>query len=168
LARPFDASSHRQVEEDDGGEDEEAALLSLHRWVLLFSSANAETAPYAFISLRHAVLKEVDPITRRLVFASRHENSWPPVAASDDEWLELCLLLGDGRFQSLEAPQLELRLVAGTDFDTWATRLGEVCYDDGTLRGLSGKTTDLKLPALLSTNWPDEPLQVPPVDDESL
>lgn len=162
LAQPFDA------DEPDPRREEEVAWLSLHQWMLLLSSDtadNASSTPYAFVSLRHAVLKEVDATSRRLVLASHSDTGWPHTTAGEEDWLELCLLLGDGRFQPLEAPQLELRLDKAADFDAWAAHLGELCYDDSSLRQPGNKPADLKIPAFLNSNWPEEPsaLQVPPM-----
>merc|ERR1712087_734158 len=99
------------------------------------------------------------------VLASHSDTGWPHVAAGEDDWLELCLLLGDGRFQPLEAPQLELRLDKAADFDAWAAHLGELCYDDPSSRQQGNKAVDLKLPAFLNSSWPEAPsdMQVPPM-----
>mmetsp|Transcript_96446 Transcript_96446/g.281861 ORF Transcript_96446/g.281861 Transcript_96446/m.281861 type:complete len:726 (+) Transcript_96446:178-2355(+) len=165
FAQPFDAEGAA------GGraEEEEEAWLSLHQWILLLSSTTADrSTPYAFVSLRRAVLKEVDAASRRLVLVSHSDSNWPPVGTADEEWLELVLLLGDGRFQPMEAPRLELRLGKAADFDAWAAHLGELCYDDPHLWNHGSKTADKRLPALLNANWPDEPtsLHVPPFPGE--
>jgi len=171
ISRPFDAGQNSGCDEP--------AWLSLHQWILLLSSATAEAPPYAFVSLRRTILKEVDSENRRLVLASRSDSGWPPAAASEDEWLELCLLLDDGRFQQLEAPQLELKLGKAADFNSWVARLRQVCCDGHTLRGPranNGPSTiappdnggaDLQMPPL-SVSGPDEPavLQVPPLPGE--
>jgi hypothetical protein len=113
----------------------EATWLSLHSSLLLLSSgAAAEAPPYAFVSLRHAVLKETNAATRRILLRSRADPTWPPLASGEEDWLELCLLLGDGRFQPMEAPYLELQLAADEDFHTWSAHLGELCHEDPLLR----------------------------------
>lgn len=121
----------------DGGPNGkgEATWLSLHPSLLLLSSgAAADAPPYAFVSLRHAVLKETNADTRRILLRSRADPTWPPLASGEEDWLELCLLLGDGRFQPLEAPYLELQMVADHDFQIWSTHLGELCHEDPLLR----------------------------------
>jgi len=121
----------------DGGPNGkgEATWLSLHPSLLLLSSgATADAPPYAFVSLRHAVLKETNADTRRILLRSRADPTWPPLASGEEDWLELCLLLGDGRFQPLEAPYLELQMVADHDFQIWSTHLGELCHEDPLLR----------------------------------
>uniref|UniRef100_A0A7S4R684 SEC7 domain-containing protein n=1 Tax=Alexandrium monilatum TaxID=311494 RepID=A0A7S4R684_9DINO len=161
YAQPFDSESAGLGGKVDG---EEEAWLSLHQWILLISSSTPDSTPYAFVSLRHAILREVDAAARRLVLVSHSDSNWPPIGMADDEWLELFLLLGDGRFQPMEAPRLELRLGKAADFDAWAAHLGELCYDDPHLWSQGARTADKRLPALLNANWPEEPttLHVPP------
>lgn len=108
----------------------EATWVSLHARLLLLSSGAVGAPPYAFVSLRHALLKEADIHTRRIILTSRSDGTWPPAATGDEYWLELCLLLGDGRFQPMEAPLLELRMTADHDFEAWAAHFGEICRDD--------------------------------------
>lgn len=164
FAQPFDS------DEPCRAEDEDAAWLALHKWILLLFSSTADPTPYAFVSLRHATLKEVDAAAKRLTLVSHSEASWPPAQSSDTEWLELFLLLGDGRFQPLEAPHLELRLSQTEDFDIWAARLRDVCCEDPLVwvQGAGSKTVDMRLPQLLSNNWTDEPssLRVPSLTGE--
>merc|ERR1712217_404403 len=106
---------------------------SLHQWILFFSPKDTNSAPYAFVSLRHTAVKELDSASKRIVLASTTDTGWP-LRTSDDGWLELCLLLGDGRFQPLEAPQLELRLGQAANFDAWASHLVQICHDEKTPR----------------------------------
>jgi len=101
---------------------------------MLLSTGNSEVPPYAFVSLRHAIFKETDSTSRRIILTSKSDGAWPTLASGEEEWLELCLLLGDGRFQTLEAPQLELRLTTDSDFNAWKTRLAEMCCEDPLLR----------------------------------
>jgi len=144
-------------------EGEEVAWLSLHRWLLLFSPPSGgasarprpcdgppKAPPYAFASLRRAALKEVDPVRRRLVLAGYTDPSLPRVLAQDDRWLELTLLLGDGRFQCMEAPCLELTLERQEDFEAWAAHLQALC-DEG--RGAGHPTG----PRLSSSSKPRAP-----------
>lgn len=132
---------------DGAGSDvgEEVAWLSLHRWLLFFEAApeagteGADTSlaspasrppPYAFMSLRRTVLRVVDAASCRLVLASRSDTkSHLRTNAKCDEWLDLCLLLADGRFQPLEAPRLQLRFDERGVFEAWAARLAEACQD---------------------------------------
>lgn len=112
----------------------EATWVSLHTSLLLLSTGASDAPPYAFVSLRQAIIKETDAVNLRIVLTSRSDASWPPLASGEEEWLELCLLLGDGRFQPLEAPYLELRLSADHDYHAWTARLSELCCDDPLLR----------------------------------
>lgn len=130
--------------DDEGGE--ELAWLSLHRWFLFFAAtppgeaaaAGASAAgcgrpaPYGFVSLRRAALRVTDPEGRRLVLGSRAEAQEKAVgtAVNCDEWLELCLLLSDGRFQPMEAPRLQLRFQEAAAFEAWAAIIGEACADN--------------------------------------
>mmetsp|Transcript_12604 Transcript_12604/g.21917 ORF Transcript_12604/g.21917 Transcript_12604/m.21917 type:complete len:658 (-) Transcript_12604:165-2138(-) len=128
LACPFDAGSTKPCCE--------AAWLCLHKTLLLFAQNNAsKTPPYAFISVRHTIVRETEASARRLVLAARPdpdkpELQWPPLVNGDDEWLELCLLLGDGRFQPLEAPSLELRFSTDREYDEWVARLWSAIRSD--------------------------------------
>lgn len=117
----------------------EMTWLSLHQSLLFLSCDKVDTPPYAFVSLRHAALKEVDASQRQLLLTARPDSVWPPLPAAEEEWLELCILLSDGRFQPLEAPHLELRLTSDHDFNAWSAQLGELCYDDSLTRALPSK-----------------------------
>lgn len=146
LSHPFDAKGTNETVVGGG----EAAWLSLHKWILLLSSATSDVIPYAFVSLRQAIIKESEPVTRRVVLASRTESNWSPLAVSEDEWLDLCLLLGDGRFQALEAPLLELKFTSDSDFQSWSLRLGDLCHDDQSQRSPVPKAGDQKLPTFIT------------------
>eukprot|EP00443_Scrippsiella_acuminata_P114641 CAMPEP_0115580218 /NCGR_PEP_ID=MMETSP0272-20121206/4506_1 /TAXON_ID=71861 /ORGANISM="Scrippsiella trochoidea, Strain CCMP3099" /LENGTH=223 /DNA_ID=CAMNT_0003015117 /DNA_START=62 /DNA_END=730 /DNA_ORIENTATION=+ len=120
---------------------EEPAWLSLHRWFLFFAptaeasggaSGERPAPPYGFISLRRTALRVADAQGRRLVLASRGESQpLPPVgnAVNCDDWLEMCLLLADGRFQPMEAPRLQLRFEEAAAYEAWAAIIGEACAD---------------------------------------
>jgi len=107
----------------------EAAWLSLRGWILLLSTVTDDVTPYGFVSLRHALIKEADPGARRIVLGNRSDHTWQPLANGDEDWLDLCLLLGDGRFQAMEAPELEIRCSKMTDYEQWKICLEEVCSD---------------------------------------
>mmetsp|Transcript_40775 Transcript_40775/g.75831 ORF Transcript_40775/g.75831 Transcript_40775/m.75831 type:complete len:705 (+) Transcript_40775:115-2229(+) len=134
----------------------EMTWLSLHQSLLFLSCDKVDYPPYAFVSLRHAALKEVDASQRQLVLTSRPDSVWPPLPSVEEEWLELCILLSDGRFQPLEAPHLELRLTSDHDFHAWAARLGELCYDDPLLRTPVSKASSLSREVNLASRIPDE------------
>jgi len=116
--------------------------LSLHRWFLFFAptaeasggaSGERPAPPYGFISLRRTALRVADAQGRRLVLASRGESQpLPPVgnAVNCDDWLEMCLLLADGRFQPMEAPRLQLRFEEAAAYEAWAAIIGEACADN--------------------------------------
>lgn len=132
FAQPFDAGGTGRLEE-------EMTWLRLHHW-LLFLASTEETAPFAFVSLKKAALLRADARVLQIVLARRVEGEWP-TAMVDDDWLELCLLLGDGRFQVLEAPELVMRFNDPADFQTWAAYLKEICSEDSERRRAA-----LKLP----------------------
>jgi len=138
----------------------EAAWLVLHQTLLAFTSGNnSEYAPYAFVSLRHVVLREASAESRTLVMTGRSEQSWQGEPGSEDPcWLEFCLLLGDGRFQSLEAPHLELRFENFADFKAWSAALSDVCYDDPGLR--QPKQVDMQMPAFDGSTLADDPVEL--------
>lgn len=132
FAQPFDAGGTGRLEE-------EMTWLRLHQW-LLFLASTEETAPFAFVSLKKAALLRADARVLQILLARRVEGEWP-TAMVDDDWLELCLLLGDGRFQVLEAPELVMRFNDPADFQTWAAYLKEICSEDSERRRAA-----LKLP----------------------
>jgi len=105
----------------------EVTWLSLRRWILLLYAHSSDSAPYGFVPLRHAFVREKDADEMRLVIANRMSATWSPVVTGGDDWLDLCLLLGDGRFQMLEAPYLELSFEDSFEFETWVSKLQEAC-----------------------------------------
>lgn len=119
----------RSARDDSAGG--ELAWVGLYGWTLLLSSASSDTTPYAFVSLKQAVVKDSSPSAKRIVLANRSESSWSPLGASEDDWLDLCLLLGDGRFQALEAPLLDLRFTNENEYKSWSAQLGDVCGEEG-------------------------------------
>eukprot|EP00929_Paragymnodinium_shiwhaense_P004142 TRINITY_DN10486_c0_g1_i2.p1 TRINITY_DN10486_c0_g1~~TRINITY_DN10486_c0_g1_i2.p1 ORF type:complete len:758 (+),score=162.32 TRINITY_DN10486_c0_g1_i2:181-2454(+) len=153
----------------------EAAWLSLHGWMLLLSTATEDNTTYAFVSLRHAMIREADPHAGRLVITSRPEATWPPLVHNEDGWLDLCLLLSDGRFQAMEAPELEIRFSRQSDFAAWRKQLEEICKEPpppgAALMAQAGKTLklpslapkDLKLPDILLDDSMTDDILVPAV-----
>jgi len=116
---------------------EEFAWVSLHRWYLFFSPGPGEKRiPYAFMSLKRIELRVIDTQQRRLILTSVAPKAKPAdvaggggAAAISDEWLDMCLLLADGRFQQLEAPRLQLRFPDIATFDLWVALLSEAAAD---------------------------------------
>lgn len=143
-----------RAEVSDAFDDGEAAWLSLHRCLLFFAHTN-EAPPYAFVSLRQASIREVDTVGRRIVLARKQDPS-RGTEAEEAGWLQLCLLLGDGRFQPLEAPFLELRWTGSTDFDMWSAQLGELCFDHSHLHAPALKAAAEMVSSYLDNGgWPD-------------
>ncbi|CAJ1388078.1 unnamed protein product [Effrenium voratum] len=140
FSQPFDAGGSGRL-------DEEVTWLRLHQWLLLLASAE-NAAPFAFVSLKKAALIRADARVLQIVLARRVEGEWP-AAMVDDDWLELCLLLGDGRFQLLEAPELVMRFDDEAEFQRWASYLRELCSEDGDRRRAA-----LKVPPVLVASVP--------------
>jgi len=116
-------------------ESEERAWVAIHQSVLLLApSPNA--LPYGFVSLSQAVVARADGPSGQLSLKGRATKHSP--TSSDKEvrsaekstWVELCLLLSDGRYQLLEAPKLDIR-ISSTEFDSWAKQLRERCVSTG-------------------------------------
>lgn len=148
-------TSMRRLEQGD--RCGEAAWLVLHQTLLAFTSGNnSEYAPYAFVSLRHVILREASAESKTIVMTGRSEQSWQSEPGSENSCF--CLLLGDGRFQSLEAPHIELRFESLADFKAWSAALSEVCYDDPGLR--QPKQVDMKMPAFDGTTPAVDPVEL--------
>jgi len=124
MSQPFDAGGGTSA----GHFDEEMTWLRLYQWLLLLAPNAPDSVPFAFVSLKRATLLKTDPEIRQIVLVSRVDTEWAGMA--DDDWLELCLMLEDGRFQALEAPELVLRFTEDADFLRWVTFLREVCSED--------------------------------------
>merc|ERR1712083_80014 len=118
-----------------GDENEERAWMAIYQSTLLLAPA-PNALPYAFVSLPQAVLTGNDSATGHMTLtgrearagskASQDKEQQSPRSPDRASWLEMCLLLTDGRYQLLEAPQLEIR-IASTEFDSWAQHLRERC-----------------------------------------
>eukprot|EP00930_Biecheleria_cincta_P099591 TRINITY_DN91212_c0_g1_i1.p1 TRINITY_DN91212_c0_g1~~TRINITY_DN91212_c0_g1_i1.p1 ORF type:complete len:728 (-),score=127.20 TRINITY_DN91212_c0_g1_i1:35-2218(-) len=137
VSQPFDAGGGSSA----GCFDEEMYWLRLYQWLLLLAPNAPDSLPFAFVSLKRATLLRTDPEIRQIVIASRVDTEWAGMA--DDDWLELCLMLEDGRFQALEAPELVLRFTEDADFLRWVAFLREVCSDDAQRRQAALKSTNL-------------------------
>jgi len=142
---------------DEGGE---LVWLSLRFSALLFlSSGPVEGAPYAFIRMQDAVIRDVNDQNRHLILAgkpksgSKAENSSGapkdmaggaavlsrlPFGDSARLPLPLCFLLADGCFQQFEALWLELQFNTDEELELWTRVLGDAC--NGKRRDNSGET----------------------------
>mmetsp|Transcript_30650 Transcript_30650/g.101969 ORF Transcript_30650/g.101969 Transcript_30650/m.101969 type:complete len:235 (+) Transcript_30650:69-773(+) len=127
------------------GPQEDRAWIQIQDSVLLIAQA-PDRAPYGFVSLTSAALQSTDRSSGFIALSGREPvclSSAPPDDAdalfgdplsrgSEGDgscaWIELTLLLHDGRYQVLEAPQLELR-AAGAEFDAWASALAVACAE---------------------------------------
>lgn len=135
----------------------EAVWLTLQYSLFLFLWASpSEPAPYAFIRLQDAVLRDVDYTAQHLVLAGRpkgraelekeaedfakrssgedgpldphSQTASRPLPFGDPRLpLPLCFLLADGRFQPFEALWLEIQFNIDEDLETWARELGAAC-----------------------------------------
>jgi len=143
---PVGQTPSRHQPRDEGGE---AVWLSLRFSALLFlSSGPNEVAPYAFIRMQDAVIRDVNHQNRHLILAgrpksrSKAENSSGaskdtaggsavlsrlPFGDSARLPLPLCFLLADGRFQQFEALWLELQFNTDEELELWARELGDAC-----------------------------------------
>lgn len=156
---------------EQGDRNGETTWLMLHQSLLLLSSEQGpDCTPYGFASLRHVVLRRANAESKTIVLTGRSEPSWQTPDCSNDDpgWLELCLLLGDGRFQCLEAPELELRLRSDSDFEAWTDALRDVCYDNGGLH--KATKADMRMPPFNVSTLEDDivDLQVPAEPSEPI
>ena len=93
--------------------EDELTWLSIHSPILLLGTSQKGTSPFAFETLQHLVVKEVE------LSPGCEEGA----RAREQESTALCLLLADGRFQVLEAEHLELRFDDAGVCSEWATAL---------------------------------------------
>mmetsp|Transcript_34809 Transcript_34809/g.100028 ORF Transcript_34809/g.100028 Transcript_34809/m.100028 type:complete len:789 (-) Transcript_34809:74-2440(-) len=123
----------------------EAVWLTLRCSLILFlATSPCDAAPYAFMRLTDAVLRDVDRSSRQLVLAGRLRRlgpsskpnaegaaleAWTPFGDIARHPLELCFLLRDGRFQSFAALWLELRFGTDEDLELWLAAFGAVCRE---------------------------------------
>mmetsp|Transcript_43082 Transcript_43082/g.125345 ORF Transcript_43082/g.125345 Transcript_43082/m.125345 type:complete len:681 (-) Transcript_43082:35-2077(-) len=102
--------------------------LVAHPSIILLACA-PDGPPYAFLSLCQSSYGQADAKTGKIALHGRPRSRRAAAVRGEGDnetWLELILLLSDGRFQLLEAPLLELR-VAGADFDAWTDLLKMHC-----------------------------------------
>lgn len=149
--QPQPSLAQRPKADDEGSG--EAVWLSLRFSFLLFLSASpSDPAPYAYVRLQDAVLRDINHQTRQIVLVGSingsvnrqgavHEgedvekyvlarplgNGAAPLNDPARLPLPLCFLLADGRFQPFEAQFLELRFHTDEDLDMWARELGMAC-----------------------------------------
>lgn len=166
---------------------EEAVWLSLQSDLVLFLSTTPDdAAPYAFVRLQDAVLREVSRAHQHLILAGRLKTprtgaAGPvePILPFGDDGrhpLTLCFLLADGRFQPFEALWLELAFKTQDEVELWAKALGTAANrptnpveeslapsppEGPCVRlGLNGAS------ALARLRSPSEPRVNPPMDDD--
>eukprot|EP00930_Biecheleria_cincta_P099491 TRINITY_DN91114_c0_g1_i1.p1 TRINITY_DN91114_c0_g1~~TRINITY_DN91114_c0_g1_i1.p1 ORF type:complete len:766 (+),score=127.16 TRINITY_DN91114_c0_g1_i1:37-2334(+) len=141
------------------GEWGEAVWLTLrHKKWLFLSAAPQDPAPYAFIRLRDAVLRDVSYEGRSLIVAGRKrieevdldaERIVGPFGDTTRHSLPLCFLLADGRFQPFEALWLELQFASSDELQMWAGVLGSVGGDVPSMAdvtSLANVSSSLKVP----------------------
>lgn len=119
VTEPPQASNAMPVLDDN----EERAWMSLHSSVLLLAPAPDEL-PYAFVPLTQVTHQALDATTGHFSLTGKSVTHAPMLKESKPtmNFLELCLLLHDGRYQLLEAPQLDIR-VAATEYESWVAHL---------------------------------------------
>ncbi|CAE8647644.1 unnamed protein product, partial [Polarella glacialis] len=115
----------------------EAVWLTLrfNQWLFL-SSSPTDPAPFAFIWLKEAAVREVNPLGRHLILAGRRKSGdattrtidgsisgMSPFGDSERLPLPLCFLLADGRFQAFDALWLELQFNTDKELETWVDQL---------------------------------------------
>lgn len=111
----------------------EAVWMCLkHKAWLFLSTAPEDSAPYAFIRLQEAVLRETDFQERSLVLAGRKKlgGDGGPFGDGGRFPLQLCFLLADGRFQLFEAVWLQLQFPSDEELQSWSSALSLACSDD--------------------------------------
>ena len=89
--------------------EDELTWLSIHSSILLLGTSQKGTSPFAFVTLQHVVVKEVDLAACCIVLVSSLQAVKKVLVPGEQESIALCLLLADGRFQVLEAKCVERR-----------------------------------------------------------
>mmetsp|Transcript_54459 Transcript_54459/g.100687 ORF Transcript_54459/g.100687 Transcript_54459/m.100687 type:complete len:740 (+) Transcript_54459:62-2281(+) len=122
-------SEPRTVQQLSRGQHGEAAWVTVTcMFLFLWNGNGPDAAPYAMVWLKHIMVRSVDLEARRVVLGSR-PNKHSLGVPGEDEWMEVVLLLADGRFQPLEAPELVLRFDSTEITKLWADRLEEICVE---------------------------------------
>jgi len=122
-------ANQRTVQQLSRGQLGEAAWVTVTcMFLFLWTGNGPDAAPYAMVWLRHVMVKSIDLDMRRIVLGSR-PNKHTLGVPGDDEWMEVVLLLADGRFQPLEAPELVLRFESCEVAKMWAERLEEMLVE---------------------------------------
>jgi len=149
LAQPV----HKDAPLDECGDDEDIVWASVCSWALFLAHEPGDAPPFAFVWLPHCVLHGADAAKRCLVLRSRPASPQNFQGSGGSDWVDMCLLLGDGRFQPLEAPRLVLRCPTQADYDAWAERLSEACSPAG-VQPHGPKVGGARQPMSLDTAWP--------------
>jgi len=109
----------------------ESAWLRLHKELLILSSnSDTNAAPYAFICLKNAVVKDVDANGLKLVLGGETRAEDSADFAVDDA-LEVCLLMRDARFQQLQLETLEIVFDKLQNFVAWRDGLVKISARSG-------------------------------------
>eukprot|EP00747_Dinoflagellata_sp_TGD_P091463 gnl/TRDRNA2_/TRDRNA2_165062_c1_seq1.p1 gnl/TRDRNA2_/TRDRNA2_165062_c1~~gnl/TRDRNA2_/TRDRNA2_165062_c1_seq1.p1 ORF type:complete len:666 (+),score=112.35 gnl/TRDRNA2_/TRDRNA2_165062_c1_seq1:128-1999(+) len=126
FAVPIDANANSATSGQLYGE---MVWLALCRSLLLISSGPL-AAPYAMVYLHQTKLRAIDPSMRRVHIASQRSKGQNDGGPDRGGWLELCLLLGDARFQRLEVPELLIQFESDAEFEGWSKHLREICRSE--------------------------------------
>eukprot|EP00933_Yihiella_yeosuensis_P006423 TRINITY_DN111118_c0_g1_i1.p1 TRINITY_DN111118_c0_g1~~TRINITY_DN111118_c0_g1_i1.p1 ORF type:complete len:668 (-),score=131.65 TRINITY_DN111118_c0_g1_i1:111-2114(-) len=110
---------------------DEDICLRLYQWLLLLSTPESGVAPFAFISLKGCQLVGADADDQKLTIKAKEAGA---AALPGTKFVELCLILRDGRFQLLEAPELVLRFNEQKDYNRWVSHLADLCCEDQSRR----------------------------------
>mmetsp|Transcript_2552 Transcript_2552/g.7586 ORF Transcript_2552/g.7586 Transcript_2552/m.7586 type:complete len:749 (-) Transcript_2552:50-2296(-) len=154
-------------------DDGEAVWLSLRMSLFLFlSTSPTDAAPYAFVRLQDAVVRDVNRRGRSVVLAGRPRvqlgEERPAVPAGDlhRQPLPLCFLLADGRFQPFEAQWLELQFSSDEELEHWAREVAVACNSVDVSKRRAGGVTSAAGPSFPSMSGP--PPQQPSAEVEPL
>lgn len=142
-------------------------LLSKPPLFLFFATAPSDVAPYAFIRLQDAAVRDVDPGDRRLVLGGKRkategevtslDASDPMPVASGQPFgdprmpLTLCFILADGRYQPFDALWLELEFSTDEDLQAWQERLECACNPPSSTKGPREQFPTEKTPPLAAS-----------------
>mmetsp|Transcript_21960 Transcript_21960/g.61402 ORF Transcript_21960/g.61402 Transcript_21960/m.61402 type:complete len:751 (-) Transcript_21960:89-2341(-) len=192
----FGAASSRFVSESAGaagvhlpGSDQpsnqqnELVWLKLQFVIVLFLASSPNDAPYAFLRLRDAMVRDASREARSLVLVGKQREAsapapeqdtvtwecaakkefWSPFPDAVQEKLPICFLLADGRFQPFQALWLELQFRSDEDFDLWHRRLLASCVAPRKPNGTAGPASMTK-PLGLQHKTVVRPRQPTPVD----